>query len=89
MALLSIMRTMVLYFASWLTWHSPHLSGLELARLADLPPDVLQEAQRVSERLSALQAREEGSSDGHKTSVRRKALLRVFPHPPHCLCTQS
>ncbi|KAH9487238.1 MutS protein-like protein 4 [Psilocybe cubensis] len=51
--------------------------GIELARLADLPPDVLVEAKRVAEKLSALQTRNEESSESHKITIRRKALLRV------------
>ena len=52
-------------------------AGLELARLADLPPDVLVEAKRVSEKLTELQNKDEESSDGHHIAIRRKALLRV------------
>ncbi|KIJ98256.1 hypothetical protein K443DRAFT_104257 [Laccaria amethystina LaAM-08-1] len=51
--------------------------GLELARLADLPPDVLTESRRVAEHLAALQTRHETESESSKFAVRRKALLRL------------
>jgi len=54
------------------------LLGLELARLADLPTDVLTEATRVAEKLSALQAKAEEESASSKIALRRKALLRVI-----------
>jgi len=57
--------------------HAILISGIELARLADLPADVLSEAKRVAEQLSSLQARNEESRESHKVSIRRKALLRV------------
>lgn len=53
------------------------LLGLELARLADLPSDVLTEAQRVAETLATLHARGEEESEGSRTAMRRKAVLRV------------
>jgi DNA mismatch repair protein MSH4 len=53
-------------------------SGIELARLADLPADVLTEAKRVAEKLASLHARGEESSVSHNIAVRRKALLRVI-----------
>ncbi|KAK0440784.1 muts domain V-domain-containing protein [Armillaria borealis] len=51
--------------------------GLELARLADLPSDVLTEAKRVSSNLSALHARNEENSESTQITTRRKALLRL------------
>ncbi|KAL1664819.1 DNA mismatch repair protein MutS [Schizophyllum commune] len=51
--------------------------GLELARLADLPEDVLTEAKRVASQLAALHARHEESSESNKIAIRRKALLRL------------
>ncbi|KAF9482407.1 hypothetical protein BDN70DRAFT_853443 [Pholiota conissans] len=51
--------------------------GIELARLADLPQDVLTEGKRVAERLQVLQARHEESSESAKAAVKRKALLRL------------
>ena len=52
--------------------------GLELARLADLPSDVLTEATRVSTHLAELQAHNQAQSDSTKIAMRRKALLRVY-----------
>lgn len=53
---------------------------MELARLADLPEDVIAEAQRVADKLSELEEREHRESHTNKIAVRRKALLRVtFP----------
>jgi DNA mismatch repair protein MSH4 len=51
--------------------------GLELARLADLPQDVLVEGKRVAKNLAALHARHEENSESSKIAMRRKALLRV------------
>ncbi|KAJ7854950.1 hypothetical protein B0H14DRAFT_3865335 [Mycena olivaceomarginata] len=51
--------------------------GLELARLADLPQDVLAEGKRVAKNLAALHARHEEKSESSKISMRRKALLRL------------
>ncbi|KAK1231370.1 MutS protein msh4 [Marasmius sp. AFHP31] len=51
--------------------------GLELARLADLPSDVLTEAQRVAGQLAELQTRHRGQSESSKIASRRKALLRL------------
>ncbi|KAJ6554549.1 muts domain V-domain-containing protein [Mycena capillaripes] len=51
--------------------------GLELARLADLPQDVLAEGKRVAENLAALHARHEENSESSKIAMRRKALLRL------------
>ncbi|KAF9074002.1 muts domain V-domain-containing protein [Rhodocollybia butyracea] len=51
--------------------------GLQLARLADLPSDVLTEANRVSNRLAELQTRHQEQSDSTKIAMRRRALLRL------------
>jgi hypothetical protein len=51
--------------------------GLELARLADLPADVLTEAQRVATSLAETEARDKAQSQTTKIAIRRKALLRV------------
>ncbi|PPQ78808.1 hypothetical protein CVT25_010677 [Psilocybe cyanescens] len=56
---------------------SAMILGIELARLADLPSDVLAESKRVAEKLAALQTRNEESSESHKITIRRKALLRL------------
>ncbi|KAF9523645.1 muts domain V-domain-containing protein [Crepidotus variabilis] len=57
--------------------------GIELARLADLPPDVLSEGKRVAENLAALQTQQEVSSETHKTAIRRKALLKLQTQLTH------
>ncbi|PPQ98977.1 hypothetical protein CVT24_003473 [Panaeolus cyanescens] len=51
--------------------------GIELAKLADLPADVREEAQRVAEHLLALKTKNEESSETHRANIRRKALLRL------------
>ncbi|KAJ7270710.1 muts domain V-domain-containing protein [Mycena haematopus] len=51
--------------------------GLELARLADLPQDVLVEGKRVAKNLAALHARHEEKSESSRIAMRRKALLRL------------
>lgn len=52
--------------------------GIELARLADLPADVLSEGKRVASNLAELDARNQGDSESTKIALRRKALLRVI-----------
>lgn len=52
--------------------------GLELARLADLPADVLTEAQRVAKSLAETDLHDKEQSQTSKISIRRKALLRVL-----------
>lgn len=52
-------------------------SGLELARLADLPATVLTEGRRVATSLAETEARDQEQSQTSKISIRRKALLRV------------
>ena len=52
--------------------------GLDLARLADLPEDVLIEAKAVAEKLTELEAKKREESKTSKIAVRRKALLRVI-----------
>ncbi|KAJ3537325.1 hypothetical protein NMY22_g5634 [Coprinellus aureogranulatus] len=56
--------------------HHSHY-GLELARLADLPNDILQEGQRVAEKLAELQKKQEEESEGSQIALRRKVLLRL------------
>ena len=51
--------------------------GLELAKLADLPDDVLKEARRVTTRLSELEDMSKQNSEGIMVALRRKAMLRV------------
>lgn len=55
-------------------------TGLELARLADLPDDVLKEGRRIAEGLQDLQDRQQQDSRTNKVAIRRKALLRVLCH---------
>ena len=55
------------------------MTGIDLARLADLPSDVLVEGRRVAESLAILQKNHEESSESRKIANRRKALLRVIP----------
>ncbi|KAG5634921.1 hypothetical protein H0H81_000324 [Sphagnurus paluster] len=50
---------------------------LDLARLADLPDDVLAEGKRVAETLTALDAKHEEESESSRAAIRRKALLRL------------
>lgn len=54
------------------------LTGIDLARLADLPLSVLVEGRRIAERLSALQAGDEELSESRRIAIRRKVLLRVL-----------
>ena len=56
--------------------------GLELARLADLPSDILQEGQRVAAKLAELQKKQEEESEGSQIALRRKVLLRVSASRP-------
>ncbi|PAV21710.1 hypothetical protein PNOK_0166700 [Pyrrhoderma noxium] len=51
--------------------------GLELAKLADLPGDVLKEARRVTTRLSELEDISKQNSEGIMVALRRKAMLRL------------
>ncbi|KAI0344201.1 hypothetical protein BDW22DRAFT_1412762 [Trametopsis cervina] len=51
--------------------------GLELARLADLPAEVLTEARTVSLKLTELEERKKEESKFNKVAIRRKALLRL------------
>lgn len=65
------------------------LTGIDLARLADLPLDVLVESRRVAERLAVLQTSHEESSESRKIAIRRKALLRVIPSSVASSCVYS
>ncbi|KIY45240.1 hypothetical protein FISHEDRAFT_61251 [Fistulina hepatica ATCC 64428] len=51
--------------------------GLDLARLADFPEDVLRESRRVAMKLADLQTRHEQNSESNKIAKRRKALLKL------------
>jgi hypothetical protein len=65
------------------------MTGIDLARLADLPLDVLVESRRVAERLADLQTSHEESSESRKIAIRRKALLRVIPSSVASSCVYS
>lgn len=65
------------------------LTGIDLARLADLPSDVLVESRRVAERLADLQKSHEESSESRKIANRRKALLRVIPFSVTSSCVYA
>jgi len=58
------------------TSDTPHY-GLELAKIADLPQDVLDEANRVATYLSDLEAKNREASKSTKAALRRKAMLRL------------
>ncbi|KAH7337743.1 muts domain V-domain-containing protein [Rhizoctonia solani] len=51
--------------------------GLELARLADLPPDVLTEARKISAKLKAQEDAQRAASESNAIAARRKIILRV------------
>ncbi|KAL9709267.1 MutS protein msh4 [Leucoagaricus gongylophorus] len=51
--------------------------GLELARLADLPEDVILEASRVANHLAQVETQNEEESESSMIAKRRKALLRL------------
>ncbi|KAJ1301008.1 hypothetical protein OPQ81_003431 [Rhizoctonia solani] len=51
--------------------------GLELARLADLPPEVLAEARKVSTKLKAQDDAQRAASEGNAIAARRKIILRI------------
>ncbi|KAF8717258.1 MutS family domain IV, partial [Rhizoctonia solani] len=51
--------------------------GLELARLADLPPDVLIEARKVSMELKAQDDAQRAASESNAIAARRKIILRI------------
>ena len=56
-----------------LVWNS----GLQLARLADLPKDILIEAGEVAQRLGDESAQKDENSESIKVARRRKAVLQV------------
>ncbi|GAB1520356.1 MutS protein msh4 [Rhizoctonia solani] len=62
--------------------------GLELARLADLPPDVLIEARKVSMELKAQDDAQRAASESNAVAARRKIILRIGVQlkqiPEHC-----
>ncbi|KAI6043781.1 muts domain V-domain-containing protein [Pisolithus marmoratus] len=69
-------------------------SGVELATLADLPRDVIQEAKRVTETLTDLHTRQELSSETGVQAAHRRAVVKStvgrYPNtlsPGACLST--
>ena len=52
-------------------------SGLELAQLADLAHDVMEEGKRVAVLLADLRARQEEESHAGVLAAQRRAILRV------------
>ena len=57
--------------------------GLQLAKLADLPDDVLSEAARVTELLEEKHSAEKASSEAGRIARRRKDFLRVITISPN------
>jgi DNA mismatch repair protein MSH4 len=53
------------------------LLGLQLAKLADLPDDVIIEATKVAHDLAARHSKDEAASQSSKIAERRKALIKV------------
>ena len=53
-------------------------TGLDLACLADLPQDVLEDGKTIAMKLAALEEKKQDESQTTKIAIRRKALLRVF-----------
>jgi len=53
------------------------ITGLELARLADLPSDVIEEGKRVADALADLHARVEEESQTTIMATRRRAVLKL------------
>jgi hypothetical protein len=56
--------------------------GLQLAKLADLPDDVLSEAARVTELMEEKHSAEKASSEAGRIAQRRKVFLRVMITSP-------
>ena len=68
---------LIIYSLDYVTKKRNMTLGLELAKLADLPDDVLKEARRVTTRLSELEDMSKQNSEGIMVALRRKAMLRV------------
>jgi hypothetical protein len=69
--------------ASLLAWTRIHVNlqqGLELARLADLPSDVIAEGSRIAVKLTELEGQYQRESKSNKITERRKAFLRVLAY---------
>jgi len=52
--------------------------GLQLAKLADLPEDILSEATRVTELMEEKRSAQKASSEAERIAQRRKVFLRVM-----------
>jgi len=63
--------------------------GLELARLADLPSDVIEEGKRVANALADLHARREEESQTTIMATRRRAVLKVCLVPGTRIAPES
>jgi len=61
--------------------------GLQLARLADLPKDVLTHAGKIANDLSDESAQGDESSESCKVARRRKAVLKVCCSTRQCVRT--
>ena len=55
--------------------------GLEIARLADLPSDVLVEARRVSHRLAELEEAQHAESEASRVAARSTRPSERLPKP--------
>ncbi|KAH9045814.1 muts domain V-domain-containing protein [Lactarius hengduanensis] len=58
-------------------YHGPIRIGLQLARLADFPKDVLTEAEKVAQRLDERSTQGNENSESSKVARRRKAVLKL------------
>lgn len=58
-------------------YYNSYSLGLELARLADLPSDVIEEGRRVASALADLHARREEESQTTIMATRRRAVVKV------------
>ena len=52
-------------------------AGLQLARLADLPHDVVEEGKKVATALADLHAQQERQSESNVLAIHRRAVLKV------------
>jgi len=55
-----------------------------LARLADLPPDVMEEGKTVAAALADLHAQQERESESNILAIHRRAVLKVCPASMTC-----
>ena len=66
------------YLNPWVVLFWQAFTGLDLACLADLPQDVLEDGKTIAMKLAALEEKKQDESQTPKIAIRRKALLRVF-----------